>query len=250
MPLVVWRLSDIGYTTRKELSTPHRLADFVLLWIISGKGNLSTGKVNIALNSGTVYCINPGQLHALEMDTDLQGYLLRFTREFISHADFISSSIYEYGFLHSSSSLTILSIPLGIQPFLQTITDRVLKEIENVYALRRDVIVSLLKLFLLDVSRQVDDREVMEQHNEHYVDLVNRFMLLLEKYGSNRKPVHFYANELHFRPNYLNTIVKRVTRFHASYHIQQRVIIEAKRQAAFGLTTMKRNSVYFRSYLS
>lgn len=126
-----------------------------------------------------------------------------------------------------------------MQPFLRAIIDRMLKETENFYTLRREVLVSLLKLFLLDVSRYAEHRDVTEQHNERNVDLVNRFLVLLEKQYLNRKPVQFYADELHVRPNYLNTIVKKVTRFQVSYHIHQRVITKAKRQAAVSLSPMK-----------
>lgn len=48
-----------------------------------------------------------------------------------------------------------------------------------------------------------------------------------------------YADELIVTPNYLNEVIKKITGFPASHHIQQRIVLEAKRQAAYSNLSMK-----------
>ena len=48
-----------------------------------------------------------------------------------------------------------------------------------------------------------------------------------------------YAGELFISPSYLNEIVKRISGFTASHHIQQRIVLEAKRLAIYSGSSMK-----------
>ena len=53
------------------------------------------------------------------------------------------------------------------------------------------------------------------------------------------KLVHEYASDLSVSPNYLNEVVKKYTGFPVRYHIQQRIILEAKRLALHSGSNMK-----------
>jgi AraC-like DNA-binding protein len=53
------------------------------------------------------------------------------------------------------------------------------------------------------------------------------------------KKVTEYADHLAVTPNYLNEIVKRASGFPASHHIQQRIVLEAKRHATYSDSSMK-----------
>jgi AraC-like DNA-binding protein len=68
---------------------------------------------------------------------------------------------------------------------------------------------------------------------------VQRFMSLLKKNYTTHKMVSDYARELCLTPSHLNKIVKKVSGFPASYHIQQQIILEAKRQAIYYGLSMK-----------
>ena len=48
-----------------------------------------------------------------------------------------------------------------------------------------------------------------------------------------------YADMLAVTPNYLNEMVKEVSGFTASHHIQQRIILEAKRKVIFEGDSLK-----------
>ena len=53
-----------------------------------------------------------------------------------------------------------------------------------------------------------------------------------------------YAGQLCVTPNYLNRTVKKVTGFTASHHIQQQIILEAKRKAIYSSVSMKEVAYY------
>lgn len=237
-PLNVRPLNASRLCEHEDITLPHRHQSFEIIWVTSGSGKLSIDLDTVSISSGKAYCISPGQIHHLEMQDDIEGYIVSFTNEFISHEDTSLHFMYENGFLHTSAP-SVISISCDMQSFMRETIDRMLKEMENFYLLRREVLLNLLKIFLLDLSRQLEKKAATKLLNPRNIDLVNRFMILLDKHYGQRKPVQFYANDLHVTPNYLNEIVKRVTAFPASYHIQQRVIMEAKRQAVYELCSMK-----------
>src|SRR5688572_8942105 len=70
-------------------------------------------------------------------------------------------------------------------------------------------------------------------------ELVSRFMDHLNKNFATKKLVSDYADDLCISANYLNTIIKKVTGFPASHHIQQCIIREAKRRALYSGAMMK-----------
>ncbi|WP_443943757.1 helix-turn-helix domain-containing protein [Pedobacter sp. AW1-32] len=62
--------------------------------------------------------------------------------------------------------------------------------------------------------------------------------LVDEKFVSNKRPVE-YAELLNISTSYLNECVKNVTGYPVSWHIQQRVILEAKRLLAYSNQSVK-----------
>src|SRR5690606_30817838 len=58
----------------------------------------------------------------------------------------------------------------------------------------------------------------------------NAFTRLLETQFTKMKRPADYALQLHISVSYLNECVRNVTGFSVSYHIQQRIVLEAKRE--------------------
>jgi AraC-like DNA-binding protein len=70
-------------------------------------------------------------------------------------------------------------------------------------------------------------------------ELTRKFMNLLKSKFIQQKMVSDYAGQLCVTPNYLNRTVKKTTGFPASHHIQQQIILEAKRKAIYSTESMK-----------
>jgi YesN/AraC family two-component response regulator len=70
-------------------------------------------------------------------------------------------------------------------------------------------------------------------------EVVSQFMEHLNKHFVTKKLVSDYADDLCISPNYLNTIIKKVTGFPVSHHIQQCIIREAKCRALQSGAMMK-----------
>jgi len=121
---------------------------------------------------------------------------------------------------------------------MKGIAARMIKESENVFLYRSQLLRRYLKIFLIYLSRHNARKEEMEI-NTRSSQLVQKFMVMLEREFKTVKSVNEYASQLAVTPNHLNVIVKKHTRQPAGYHIRQRIVLEAKRLALYSDVCMK-----------
>jgi AraC-like DNA-binding protein len=67
------------------------------------------------------------------------------------------------------------------------------------------------------------------EHHTRFEDITREFKTALEKHYQSAKNPSEYAARLNLSPSYLNECVKATTGKSVSSHIQQRVVLEAKR---------------------
>lgn len=79
------------------------------------------------------------------------------------------------------------------------------------------------------VLSQFLEHTQMTDNFSRYEAVSKAFKDLLEKYYRSSKRPSDYAEKLHLSPQYLNECVKNTTGHSVSHHVQQRVILEAKR---------------------
>lgn len=91
---------------------------------------------------------------------------------------------------------------------------------------------------------ELNRKEQNEQPHRHNtaprnLETVRHFFSLIEKQYTTKKMASDYADELAVTPNYLNELAKNITGHPASYHVQQRIVLESKRMLAFSNLSMK-----------
>lgn len=104
--------------------------------------------------------------------------------------------------------------------------------------LQREVVRNLLRIFIIYLCRHCETLTPLPA-NTRRADMVSYFFQLVEQHFVTRKKVGEYASLLGITPNYLNAIVRELSGFSPSYHIQQRIVLEAKRQALHDRDSMK-----------
>lgn len=216
---------------------PVQLPHYQIVWISRGSGFFKIDLEKYRIESDTVYTIPTGRFHQILSGECLSGFVLSF------NLDFLCLGIDSTGqplFKEISSDLkTIRRYTIkredGALP-------NILAEINTVFKansmLRREILSSLVKLFLIYVKRQstaVRDEEISSRR----IKLVNKFCAKLDAQFRTKRQVADYASDLFVTPNYLTDVVKKVTGHSASYHIQQRTVEEAKRLVIYDDATMK-----------
>jgi AraC-like DNA-binding protein len=123
-------------------------------------------------------------------------------------------------------------------PALQNLLADIIREFETHLMLRLEILSGLFKIFLMYMKRQATTIR-QEEASSHKMRLFNNFSAKLDKEFKTMKQVAKYASELSVSPSYLTDVVKKVSGYSASYHIQQRMVQEAKRLAIYSDASMK-----------
>jgi len=205
---------------------PEQLKSFEILFVKSGAGTLAVDMRKYTLAESTVYCLMPGQYRSLELMDNAVCYCLSLSPEF----------------LQLSESLIARNAMEWMAPS-QEETEELIVRMHTEYHRQRvmsvEILRSLLRVFIIYLYRGRLDQHAEGTWMRNDQLITQKFFELLQRNFATKKLVSDYATDLCITPNYLNSIVKKQTGFPASYHIQQYIVTEAKRQVMYSDLRMK-----------
>jgi len=227
-------LQDVYNGPTLESERPHRHDYYAIMFIEKGNGIHYVDFHEYAVTDGLVFFLMPGQMHQLLFFGQPKGHLIAFTEEFLV-ANAIPRKMIDDLYLFNEYGI---SPPLPLNesqlPAYQNIFDQMKYFSESVDRYSTEAIASLVQLFLVLSNhhcsvRKDDNPQLLESGNT----LLRSFRNLLNKRFATEHQVSGYADEMAITADYLNKIVKNLTGVSAKEHIQNKVIIEAKRALIF-----------------
>lgn len=238
VPFEMHTMQWINQNRWQQNAVPHKHNYFVIVWVKKGSGVHLIDLEKYELTPNTVYCLTPGQIHLLKANDDIDGCVISFTSDFLCLTEENYDLLFNSGLFYTFSQSPVIHIPPDMQEELEDVSQKMKKEYENFFLLRSEILRGYLKIFLIYLTRQFEQSK-RNIHHTRNIEMVKNFFTSLEKNFITKKMVADYAAELAVTPNYLNEIVKKVSGFPASEHIKQRVVLEAKRHAAYSGVSMK-----------
>lgn len=213
---------------------PHRHNYYEIIWVQEGSGTCLIDLERFEITPGHVYCVIPGQLHQFKTNDKLRGFVLSFMPDFLLIPEGNVTLISRQKYARSR----VINVSDTMKNEIEDLLNKMIREYDNFFLMRSEILRGLLKVFLIYLTREYEpSHEDLESPRR--VELVNKFFSILEIKYMQHKMVAEYAGELSVSPNHLNEIVKKVSGFPASHHIRQRVLLEAKRLAAYSGASMK-----------
>ncbi|WP_224994638.1 helix-turn-helix domain-containing protein [Cesiribacter sp. SM1] len=242
-PFEIYTLEWLEENLQNQFAHLQRQDRFEIIWLKSGSGWHSINNYQYPLSSRKLYFIVPGQDHKFQIHPGSKGYVLSFTESFLhqNHDDF--NPMHEIVLFKQFSEKPELAINTEIEEEMEDVLIRLLKETENYFLHKSEILSKLLKIFLIYLKRQMQASLADVQIDPHN-HLLNNFLYLLENNFRVKKAVSYYASELFVTPNHLNHVIKKNTGFCARHHIQQRIILEAKKMALHKDASMKEIASY------
>jgi AraC family transcriptional activator of pobA len=229
-------LEDLPETTTAEAAKIHRHKTFEIIFLSEGAAICRVDTQSYRLAPANISVIRPGQLHTIELTRHAKGYELSFSPEFFP------VSLERSLLLNTSALFTGAGgQPIEVAGPLQTEMIRLMqlmhREYTNAGLFKAEALRGLLKIFFIYLSRLISKEPPVRLNRKNQI--VEHFLAMLdEKFTTLRRPAD-YAHALAVTTNYLNETLKTVSGFTTSYHIHQRVILEAKRLAVYGDHSMK-----------
>jgi AraC family transcriptional activator of pobA len=222
-----------GAPTPEPMRRPH----CQIVWITRGQGYFSIDLERYRLTDNSIYTIPPGRFYHLMPVGDVSGYVLSFNTDFLHLAIEGPGRPFFKEISADLKQVNMLSLQ-SIAPALTLLLADITREFETYQILRLEILSGLFKIFLIYMKRLATTIR-QEEASSHRMSLFNKFYAKLDKQFKTMKQVAEYASELSVTPSYLTDVVKKVTGYSASYHIQQRTVQEAKRLAMYSDANMK-----------
>jgi AraC family transcriptional regulator, transcriptional activator of pobA len=211
---------------------PHRHGKlFQLLFLDNGRAELCLDEENHRLNGNWVITIPPGTVHGFCFPADTEGMVLTMLDTLVEDRDpnmhsFLSQLLLQpYRLrLHSSDVL--------FRQLLQYLL-HIKQELNSTHYGQVQMLKYLVKMVLINISRQLESHPQSEQSNNGRQQLLNQFRHLLETNYPQHWTVQQYAQALHTSTSSLNRVCLELLGVTAKELIQDRMLIEIKRRLIY-----------------
>jgi AraC family transcriptional activator of pobA len=238
LPFEIYSFSSMEHERANQYAQLHQYSCYAFIWLSEGMGKCTINGEVLDMRNNKIFCVAPGQAHRIETTGNTQGYVILFNESFLYLDEHAFDPFYHEGLFRIFSASGGLDVQYSLLRDLNDISAKMAIEFNNRFRFRSEMLSRYFKIFLTYLTRESEHiLQFTVQTRE--VAWVQMFMELLEQKYKTIKKVSGYAVDMGISPNYLNEIVKRVTGYTASHHIQQRIILEAKRQAVYSNTCMK-----------
>ncbi len=225
-----------GIFAEKEFSVHY--GSFLIVWVLEGKGHYFVDLKEYALGNDIAICVYPGQIYSFNSCESLKGYALLFNTMFLCPLKQDSNVLLNSG-LFNRNQMTPIKISVETKTDMEQLMQSLTKEYMVVSEMKAEILRTLLKLFLMHLLRNAQAIRLEEFRDYGDSKLAEQFLEMVQTGFMTMKKVSDYAETLCISPNYLNIKIKKATGFTASYHIQQRIVLEAKRQVRWEHMSLK-----------
>lgn len=215
----------------------HNYHEIILIQAGSGRHRIDGQPAELAPNA--IALIAKGQVHWMEYAAGIDGFLLRFTDDFLP-ADLVSQT-WDYHavlFNHLGVNQTLALAPGDMADLVQSCE---LLERENALAdgfQHYTVLRHLLALLVLRIGRIVERSLCPGPDTRRAFAVYQAFAALLEQHYADRHDVQFYADALHLAPVKLGRQLDLIAGRTTKQIIDERIVLEARRRLLYSDATL------------
>ncbi len=212
-----------------NISKNHLVKFYVILFIYEGEGIHTIDFVDYAYQKGTVLLIRKDQVHKFLKKSDVRGYLLVFTEEFIIGHLNRMEALKAMQLFNDSLSFPKIEISDDEEFFDFTI---LVKHIESEYNIKDDFSIGITRSalhILITKLFRIKAKQGYLVREKKYLSQFLVFQKLVEENCFTSKKVQYYAKEMGVSTKTLNNIVKDVLNCSAKVFIDERTMMQIKR---------------------
>ncbi|KDN54450.1 AraC family transcriptional regulator [Flavobacterium seoulense] len=205
---------------------PHRHNFYLLVFFTNGSGIHEVDFDRFDIRPGSVFVLQPGQMHHWILSEDIEGFIVFYAAE-MYNLYFGKKTIDEYPFYFSVQNSPEIVLEKEETKSILPYFENLIAEMQTNKVLKRDKIMNLLDIIHIELARKYNEINIHGTHS--YNIKVKNFETLLEKKYKEQKSAAFYASELNITLKHLNRICNEILKKTTTEVIVDRVMLEAKR---------------------
>lgn len=206
---------------------------FSLIWIKEGRGKLKADFADYEFAAGSILSFSPYQPFMIHDSEDIKGHAIHFHSDFfciLKHHKEISCNGLLFNNVYDPP-ITLINEVTSLQ--LTLLVDQIRAEMQNPALAQYELLVSYLKIFLINVTRLKSEqlpagKKVEVNYEEPFV--LQKLKDAIEEHYKSKHSASDYADILHVSLKTLAKIAKNYFNKTLTDLIAERIIIEAKRE--------------------
>lgn len=207
----------------------HRHDYYTLLLVEKAIGVHTIDYTTFPFGALEVHFVSPNQVHQVALSEKPKGSVITFTKSFLVKNNIPLSFISNINLFQSFGHTPPLQLDPKTFQRLSSLVDEMDTCLQLDLNYWKRALGALLQLFLIycNNSSKLDQAQINEDHAG--ICILRDFKGLVEDKFNTWHKVKDYAAEIHISPKHLSQTVKDITGKVAKEHIQDRLILEAKR---------------------
>ena len=215
---------------------------FSLIWVTEGAGKLKADFSEYDVEADTLFAFSPYQPFMFSTDEQIKGLAIYFHPEFfciykhdkeVSCNGVLFNNVYKPPFIKVDEDAAAT---------FKMLCEQIKKEMQNPDLAQYELLVSYLKIFLITASRlktqqHPDAAEILKDNKQPFI--IQRLKDAIESNFKTKHSPRQYADLLYISPNALAKITNSHFNKTLSDLINERIIIEAKRELYLTDKTVK-----------
>ncbi|HSD14246.1 MAG TPA: AraC family transcriptional regulator [Flavobacterium sp.] len=217
-------------SSHKNIFKPHRHNFYLTVLFTHGSGTHEIDFVKYDVKPGSLFFMNPGQIHHWELSDDIQGFIFFHTQSFYD-IHYTKNRVNNFPFFYSVQNSPVLHLKSSDIVCFKSLFEQIYSENQSDNLLKSNKIISLIDLIYIESTRQYiqkNELEVMPQNS--YTLKFQTFEALVEEHYKSEKSPSQYADWLNISSKHLNRITQSMVRKTTTDIILDRIFLEAKRE--------------------
>ena len=215
---------------------------FSLIWVTNGSGKLKADFAEYDFDENSLFAFSPYQPYMFSADTIVKGIAINFHSEFFciyKHHKEVSSHGVLYNNIYQPP---FVKVDESSAATFKMLCEQIKTEMQNPALAQHELLVSYLKILLITAARlkteqQPQAKEILTDNKEPFI-LQNLKDAIEANFRTKHSPSD-YAGMLYISPKALAKITKAYFNKTLSNLINERIIIEAKRELYLTNKTVK-----------
>ena len=205
---------------------PHRHDSYLMVFFTNGSGIHEIDFDSFKIKSGSLFVLQPGQMHHWSLSEDIEGFVIIFSQE-LYNLYFGQKKINDYNFYNSILNRPEVDFKTEEIAKILPYFDLLIQENSENNKLQLDKMLNLLDCIHIEIARKYGETFSHQTHS--YNIKISAFEILLEEHFRTQKLPSFYAEKLNITLKHLNRICNEILQKTATEVIMDRVILEIKR---------------------
>ena len=207
----------------------HRHDYYHIMYIKRGSGVHSIDFKHYVVKPGSLFFVSPGQVHTIEIDKDVEAYVISFNSDFyLFHNN--EQKLMDYPFFHTINNDPV--VYFEDTDMFDYIIKEMLTEYNNQAKGTEKILQSLMEILLVKASRMYT-YPVKEESPVHLTFQLRKLETLIDKHFREYKLLNDYADLMYISPKHLNSLCKKGLNKTVTNLIHERTLTEAKRLLLF-----------------